>query len=261
MANSKKAPNSSQNENGFTNHEAEFEFLSKELADRELDLATLESKLSIFEERYARTIGILFVELDKLEREIAQELFRLHPDEKYKEGFQKAKQKAKYSQDAVNEKIKQGEKKPFIPSEELKNLFRKVAKTVHPDFTTNEKERAYRTLLMARANAAYKNGDMKSLNQILYEWEHKDEKTFLEETHLSSSDQLRQKIKKIKYRLQEIESKILKMEESELYQLMIKVEQADREGYDLLGDMAKDIQGQIRVAEERLGSLKQQRKD
>jgi hypothetical protein len=261
MNNSKVVPNSTQDGNGSNKREAELEFLSRELADRELDLATRESKLSVFEERYAKTVGVLFAELDRLEKEIAQELFRLHPDEKYKEGFRRAKRKAENSQDAVNERIKQVEKPPFIPSEELRNLFRTVAKKIHPDFVTNEKKRAYRTLLMARANAAYKNGDMETLKQILYEWEHKDEKSFLEETQLIESDKLELKIRNIKMRIREIDAKIREMEKSELYQLMIKVERADLEGRDLLRDMATEIRSQILTAEERLGSLKQQAKD
>lgn len=261
MDNSKVAPNSTQDGNGFTGREAELEFLSRKLADRELDLATLESGLSAFEERYARAVGVLFAELDRLEKEIAQELFRLHPDEKYKEGFQKAKRKAENSRNAVDEKIKLGKKKPFLPSEELRNLYRKVAKMIHPDLAANEKERAYRTSLMARANAAYKNGDMEALKQILYEWEHRDEKSFREEIPLMESDQLEQKIRNIKLRIREIDAKIHEMEKSDLCQLMKKVEQADREGRDLLSDMAKDIQVQIRAAEGLLESLKEQGKD
>jgi septal ring factor EnvC (AmiA/AmiB activator) len=77
-------PDPIQNDNDFKSRESEFEALSRELAERELELATLENELGIFETRYARTIGVLFAELDELEKEIAKELFRLHPEEKYK---------------------------------------------------------------------------------------------------------------------------------------------------------------------------------
>ncbi len=260
MAHSKNIPGSTQAENDFESREAKFESLSKELTERELELATLENELSVFEKRYARTVGILFAELDNLEKEIAKELFRLHPEEEYKQGFQKAERKAKNSQDAVNEKINQSEKKPFIPSEEIRNLFRKVAKAVHPDLATNENERAYRTSLMARANAAYKNGDKEALEQILFEWEHRDEKSFLEEAKPNKSNQLEQKIVQIKIRLKEIETKIGEMKKSELYQLMLKVDRVEQQGRDLLSDMAKDIQRQIEAAKGLLDSLKQQEK-
>ena len=50
--------NSKQSEQYLVNEETEFERLSIELAERELELATLENELSVFEKRYARTVGI-----------------------------------------------------------------------------------------------------------------------------------------------------------------------------------------------------------
>jgi len=237
---------------------AEFEALSRELADKELDLATLENELSEFETRYAAQVGILFAELDVLDREIARELMRLHPEDKYRQGFRQAERKAETSQDAVNEKVKQPEKKPYRPTEEIKNLYRKVAKIIHPDLATSESERAYRTALMARANAAYKAGDKQALEQILYEWEHGGEKSFFTRPELEPSDQLDRLIAQIKDRLQELDRRIAGLKKSELYQLMLKVERADREGRDLLGEMAKDLQRKIQAAQELLDSLKQQ---
>jgi hypothetical protein len=157
MTNSRLDPTLPQSENRFESRYAEFEALSKDLAERELELATLENRLSEFEKRYARTVGVLFAELDELEKEIAKELFRLNPTEEYRQGFQRAEKKAKSSHDAVDpERLAQNEKKPFAPSDELKNLFRRVAKMIHPDLATDERERAHRTSLMARANEAYK---------------------------------------------------------------------------------------------------------
>ncbi len=255
---SSKSFNSIQAEQHFENQETEFEKLSKELVERELELATLENQLSAFEKRYARTVGILFAELDFLESEIARELFRLHPDEKYKKGFHSAEKKARDSQGAVNEKTKQEEKQAYIPTEEIRNLYRKVAKTFHPDLAVNEVERAFRTDLMARANAAYKIGDKQALEQILYEWEHRDENSFVQEEELRESVQLERKIAQIKLRLKEIETRILELKKTDLYQLLLKVEQADQERRDLLGDMARDLQRQILEAKKLLDSLKQQ---
>ena len=238
--------------------ETEFESLSKKLAEKELELATLEIELSFFEKRYARTVGILLAELDILEREIARELLRLHPEEQYRQGFYRAEKKARDSQEAVNEKTKQEEKQAYIPTEEIKKLYRKVAKTIHPDLSVNEAERAFRTVLMARANAAYKIGDKAALEQILYEWEHRDEESFFQEEEPKEADQLERKIAQIKHRLKEIEIRIGEVKRSDLYQLLLKVERADREGRDLLGDMARDLQGQILEANKLLDSLKQQ---
>lgn len=246
--------------NPIAPQETEFETLSKELADKELELATLENELSIFEKRYARTVGIYFAELDILEREIAKELLRLHPDEKYQQSFHKAERKAQDSQEAVNEKTRQEEKPAYIPTEEIKNLFRKVAKTIHPDLAITENERAFRTDLMARANAAYKAGDKQALEQILHEWEHRDEKYSSRVEQSKEFDQLKQKITQIKRRVIEIKARIEELKKSDLYQLLLKVKQGELEGRDLLSDMANDLQNQIHEAKKFLDGLKQQEK-
>jgi len=50
-------------------------------------------------------------------------------------------------------------------------LYRDVAKTIHPDLSPDEGERKRRQELMAIANKAYAEGDRKTLEDILYEWE------------------------------------------------------------------------------------------
>jgi hypothetical protein len=258
MENPTLVPNSTSDKNNSGDRYAEFEILSRELAEKELELSTLENKLSQFEGKYARTIGILFVELDEIEREIAKELLRLNPKEEYRQGFQRAERKAKASREAVDEKTTQEDKKPFRPSDELKNLFRKVAKAVHPDLSTDPQERALRNSMMIRANEAYKNGDTEGLNQIWEEWEHRDKSSYSTQTKVSQFDQLEQKIRQAKARIKKIEERIFELKKSELYKLMVKVEQAELEGYDLLNDMAKDLQDQILKAQKLLDSLKQQ---
>jgi hypothetical protein len=257
MENPTLTTNSNPDRKEFRDKEAELDSLSKELAEKELELSTLELKLSWFEDMYARTVGILFAELDEIEKEIAKELFRLNPKEEYRQGFQRAEKKAKASRDAVDEKNAQGNKKPFEPSDELKNLFRKIAKAIHPDFATNPQERELRNTLMGRANEAYKKGDIEGLKKILDEWENRDKGTHPEKTESPQFDQLEIKIRQIKLRINEIELKISELKKSELYQLMVKVEQAEKEGRDLLDEMSKQLQAQIIEANKLLASLQQ----
>jgi len=257
MENPAPATNPTSRENDSSDHNAEFESLSKELSEKELDLSTLERKLSLFEGRYAGTVGILFAKLDEIEKEIAKELLRLNPKEEYRQAFQKAERKARSSRDAVDEKVAQSDRKPFEPSDELRELFRKVAKAIHPDFATDPQERAFRNRLMARAIEAYKKGDMQGLKQIMVEWENRDKGSFTDQAELIRVDQLEQKIRQIRFRIKMIETRIYELERSDLYQLMLKVEMAEREGRDLLGEMAEDLQAQIRGASELLAGLQQ----
>jgi hypothetical protein len=236
----------------------ELEALLKELSDRELELATLENELSGFEKRYASSVGVLFAELDLIEKEISAELYRMHPDENYRQGYKYAEQKAQTSSDAINFKRRKTENDTYIPTQAMKELFHKVAKIIHPDLATSSMEREFRTKLMARANAAYKAGDMQALQEILDEWDNRDEASFAEKTDKSEIDQLEQKIAQIKIRLVQIEKRISELKKTELYLLMTRVHQAEQEGRDLIAQMEKNLHEKIRLAKELLNSLKGQ---
>jgi hypothetical protein len=249
-----------QTENDFKRRQAEFEALARELAEKELELATLENALAAFEKHYASIVGVLFAELDELEKQIAQELFRLNPDELHKTRFREAEKKARTSRESIKEQIQQAARQDFAPSEDLKSLFRRVAKTVHPDLSVNEEERAFRTRLMARANIAYKNADKEALEQILFEWEGWTGKSVLPETPTGELDRLERKIRQIQMHLVEIGKKIAQLKKSESYRLMFQVEKAERQGSDLLNDIANNLHQQILEAKARLVSLKQRKK-
>lgn len=55
--------------------------LEVELTERELELATLQSKLHAFEREYLRVVGIRYAELDEIESEIAKYLTYLKPND------------------------------------------------------------------------------------------------------------------------------------------------------------------------------------
>ncbi len=238
---------------------AEFEALAKELAEKELELATVQSELSAFESRYAGAVGVLYAELDALEREIALEQCRLHPNDKpYQQTFQKAEQKARTSQEKVNETLNRKVKKDFKPSKELQDLYRKVAKAIHPDFAASEEERQYRTTLMSRANAAYQQGDTDALEQILVEWENWQRSPHLPALPQDEFSELKEKILRANTRMAEIKAAIERLKSSDLYRLLRKVERAEAQGFDLLAEMARDIQRQIQGARHLLESLREQ---
>jgi len=239
---------------------AEFDELAKELANKEVELATLQNELSVFERKYASIIGVLLLELDEIEKDIAQEILQLNPNEKNRRNFQKAEQKSETTRETVKEKLQQTQKKDFSPSEEFKELFHRVAKTVHPDFGTSESDRAFRNKLMARANAAYQCGDKTELEKILGEWKNYDIDSELPEYQADEINQLEKKIAQIRIRLAEIHATLLELKKSELYQLMVKTSQAIRQGQDLLKEIENAVKHQIEVAKIRRYALKQQKR-
>ena len=112
---------------------AELAALEAELAQRELDLATLQAELRAFENRYLRIVGVRYTKLDEIEAQIAEALARLNPkDNKAKERAEQARYQAQESAHATGNIQEQKEPLRFKPSENLKKLYREVAKSIHP---------------------------------------------------------------------------------------------------------------------------------
>ncbi|MCT9092650.1 hypothetical protein N4G70_27840 [Streptomyces sp. ASQP_92] len=56
------------------------------------------------------------------------------------------------------------------PSEEVRRLYRELARKAHPDLAQDEEERARRDEFIARVNAAYGRGDEALLRELAEEW-------------------------------------------------------------------------------------------
>jgi len=248
----------------LTPEERELEKKTKELAElesqlvqKELELATLRAEIHYFERKYVGVIGVLYGELDELEAQIAEAIARSKPSDV------KAQQEAATSRDkaaetartiAADSSDQTKNRNEFIPSADLKKLYREIAKMIHPDLALDEKERKKRQELMAAANVAYENGNEAALREILSEW-------------LSSPDAVKgegagselvriiRKIAQVESRLAKIDSEIEAMKLSELFQLKTSVEQARKENRDLLDEISTDVKDQISQAKEKLRVL------
>jgi len=64
------------------------------------------------------------------------------------------------------------------------------------------------------------------------------------------------KIAQIKNRLETIKKEMTALKQSELYHLMIKIEEEKKAGRDILAEMAREINKEIKIAEEKLDKLK-----
>lgn len=239
---------------------SELAALEVELAQRELDLATLQAELRTFENRYLRIVGVRYTKLDEIEAQIAEALARLNPkDSKAKKQAAEARTKAQESTQTTDNIQEPKQQNQFKPSESLKKLYREVAKRIHPDLATDEEERTRRQHLMAEANRAYKEGDEERLEAILREWESSPESVKGEGTGTDLVRAIR-KIAQVEERLRTIEVEIVQLKESDLYKLKTKVEEAEKEGRDLLADMAKQLGKQISDAHKRLTEINKKRK-
>lgn len=229
--------------------------LEAELAQRELDLLTLQGVLHAFEGRYVRIVGARYAELDELEAQIAEAEERRNVDDsKLHDQAEEARAKATESADATGAVLQRAHGIDFAPAEDLKKLYRDIARRIHPDLTTDDKERVRRNRVMAEANRAYEDGDEARLRAILEEWQSSPDSVEGEGVAAELVRAIR-KIHQVRRRLAEIAAEIGTLTNSDLYGLKEKVDAAQLHGRDLLGQMAEQLNGQIKLARARLDDL------
>lgn len=231
---------------------AELAALETELAQRELDLATLAASLQAFESRYMRLVGVRYAELDELRAQIAEARARSNPDDPtLREKAARARAIAAETAGTLESARKQHRAERFVPDDNLRGLFREVAKRIHPDLATDESERERRHQLMADANRAYASGDEARLRAILDEWHSSPESVEGEGVGPELIRVIR-KIHQVERRLSEIAANVAELIASDLYQLKQKSDAAEEQGEgDLLAQMAEQLKSEIAALRER----------
>jgi hypothetical protein len=225
--------------------------LEVELAERELRSANLRAELGAFERRYLHFVGLRYAELDELKAEIAERLAKEQPgNERLQRLAHIARAGANETKSGAGENTKE-EPAAFESSPEMKQLYREVAKRVHPDLTSDRDDRAKRQQLMAEANDAYERGDESKLVKILTEYECSPEAVQGEGAGAELIRVIR-RISQARGRLSEIEAEMQELLRSDLYQLKSRIDEAQKHGRDVLKEMVEKVEEQIAQANRRL---------
>jgi len=122
---------------------------------------------------------------------------------------------------------------------------------MHPDLADDPEERKRRGAWMARANEAYRRGDEKGLRALLEEWLHSPESVRGEGVPADLVRTIR-RIAQVKKRVSDIERQLTEFMSSEIAQLHAKAVAAEKDGRDLLKEMAEAVEAQITQARKRL---------
>lgn len=214
------------------------------LGERAAEIDGVKADLAAFRIRYRQDVGLLHEELDDLERAIAEaelgELSKLIEDGGRDTRASSAEAKR--------------ESAPRFTSDALRKLFRDVAKTIHPDLSSDQQARDRRHALMVEANRAYAVGDEERLRSILEVWAKSPEAV-----QGSDPDAMRQRIVR---RIAEIEEQVVRLDEefaemraSPLWQLKQMVDEAAAGGKDLIEDMVRRLKRDITAARNRLDAM------
>ncbi|MCH7623952.1 MAG: J domain-containing protein [Nitrospinae bacterium] len=211
-----------------------------------MELSTLKGELHLFERRYHLVVGAKYTELDEVKAQILELASRLYPrSDEFRAGAQSARERAQGSAKATEDgESDSPEGDVFKPNENLKKLFREVAKKIHPDLASDEKEKNRRHVLMAKLNQAYDRLDEEAIHAVLLEWEagHHPEKNQTLGTQLVK---IVRQVAQIKKRLSRIEEELVEIKNSGMHQLMKKMASAEKTGVDLLEEMAASVDEKI----------------
>lgn len=227
---------------------AELAALEAELAERELERATLQAELHAFEQRYLRIVGVRYAELDEIKAQIAEAQSRLHPNNKAaQEDAKQAREQAQESANAAADAQAIEPSPKFQPSDDLKRLYRDLARKMHLDLATDLQERERRHQLMIEVNRAYEIGDEERLRAILRDWQRSPE-SIKDESLGAELIRIIRQIAQAEERIAAIEMEIAELQASELAELKARTERAENEGRDLLAKMAEELDEEITKA-------------
>ncbi|MFT4112912.1 hypothetical protein [Silvibacterium sp.] len=225
------------------------------LSERESELAQLRTQLKAFESRYMRQVGVLYADLDDIEARIAEREVDLYDSDAARSRAEEARQRAQETHDAAFGHDEEPQEIEAPPN--LKTLFREVARRIHPDFARDDEEQQYFTLLMARANQAYGRGDIETLQRML------DDQ--IEIGAPVSSDRASAEFLRLARQLQHERRDISLLEaerhtllSSEIAQLFVESEAAEREHRDLLTELATGLREQVEEAKRRFEFVERQ---
>ena len=220
--------------------------LTQDIADLELELASVQGELAEFMRDYYQRVGKLMTEHDALQAAMATGKAVRAPDDAglQAEAAASRAQADESASDAGRFAEALAPDAPaFNPDGETKQMFRRLAQQIHPDRALDEDDRAWRTQLMSEANRAYRHGDTRSLREIAALWE--EQPASRRGTGDPSASLLQAQLQRLRARLSRIEGELHRLFGSQLYELFIAARQARRQNRDLLGEMAARLKSAI----------------
>ena len=218
--------------------------LRAELAERELALTNRRAELAAFEGQYLRQVGILYAELDDWNAKIAERLAEAEGTEDAWCVAALARVRAEESSNAAHSEA--ATPPDFVPSEELKTIYREVVGRVHPDLASDKDDRHKHEQQIAEANAAYHRSDAEALRRMLEKFESipgSVRVTGIAPDLVCGNLQIR----KVKSRLSKIELETAILIAFDIAKLRAKVAAAKAEGRELLAEMVQDLTSRIEL--------------
>lgn len=242
------------------------------------EIEELKQALGRFQVEYNAKVGWLYVELDKLELLIQEYRLRIQLivderkvrlqeiEDEVKRRFTARWQETRQTEretSGASEAYERQKAEPKLDEEtaqELKRLYRELAKRFHPDLAETEEERQENSEIMAEINQAYAQKDLDKLRKIV-EREGERLRSVPGETLAEKLDRLTRESHRLDSVIQRLQGALEELKRSPTWEMMQKVEKAREDGQDVLAGLAGDLEEQIRRKREELGGLVQRYTD
>jgi hypothetical protein len=231
------------------------------IAELELELFDYRATLARFEQRLEQRLRPLQRKLEMLRSQIKQA--KRHAERQAQWGNRADSdripdvvgqfERAWTQRDRVDAPPKQ-DRPPNIDPEQLKSLFRELAKRFHPDLTMEPTEKRWREGTMAKVNEAYAAGDLKALTELARQPDRPPEA--VEKSRQEILQELSSEILRLDRLIIDLERQVSDLSRSETLQLQLEATMAQHEGRDLLREMVSSLETDIARAEAELASIR-----
>lgn len=241
--------------------EEELSLRQERVAQLEVELADTRADLARFESTYKAKLGPLESRIDELEADLEQARIRSERRAQWGDRLESDEQPVD-----VLEQFRRTwtprEEQPEPPptpevddasKEEMKAIFRALAKRFHPDLVTDAKIKLWRQDIMAQINEAYAAQDMAALMKFTERPDRPEE--VIEKTREQQIADLYKEIRRLDQVIRDLERTLKELINSHTVKLMLEVSIASQQGRDLLREMADGMRVEIAELEAELASL------
>jgi len=216
----------------------------------EAELATRMAEIREFDAKIESRLGVLETELDILDTQIRhyqKQIYQLRQAEMFPNWVDYSKRVNPNQPSSSSKTFRADKNAPSKPENELRQLYRDLARKYHPDTAFDNHDRQYRTEMMMRINEAYANRDLNELRKHA-----RGMVSIPVGPEKPKPPRYRSTLERVKAELEECQTKILetraqieKLRFHPSVQLSLSVKLAWRQGKDLIGEMAKELQEKI----------------
>ena len=231
------------------------------VAQLQFELSDMQADLERFERQYEAQVGSFQLRLISLEAEVEQARLRAAHRAQWGDGADSPD----FNVDVVEQfrrtwapREKPSEPQPPAPvsdetKAELKQLFRTLAKRFHPDLVTDPEEKRRREKVMAQINDAYAAQNLSAMKKLAQKPDRPEAPA--DKTREQIMVDLKAEIVRLDRVILALDRQLQDLINSHTVRLMLEVSIAERNGSNLLAEMAADIRADIARLEVELASI------